>query len=165
MKFLFGAALALVFQTQAFAQISTQRLQQIKALAERYRPDTLLAGIQFIENPQIPGPAWAREPSPGYYIIETNSAILNLFPESGRKFVMYHEAGHIRMGHPRWPRNTPLEKAQVEFEADAFAAHFYRRHFTVDEMLLTFLDMMTRQTHTTPPGPDRLKLILSILKN
>lgn len=147
----------------AQAEVSPSRALEIQKVASATTPFIVGNVAQYRENPKLPGPAWSLQATNGGYVIEFNNAILNNFSASARKFVIYHEVGHILLGHLKWPRETPEQKSIVEFEADLFAAYYYKQNEIIDDGLMDFLGVMRTQTKTTPPGPARLQAILAVL--
>lgn len=145
----------------ALAVPTNDRLDQIQFVTEQVNADHLFDFIQIDYDDTFPGPAVARK-SGNVYVITYNRKILATLSESAQILISYHELGHIRLGHSDMDPKLK-DRATVEFEADSFAAFLYKRLHAVDKDLLSFIDFISTQKQTTPPGDERAELFRQIL--
>lgn len=151
----------LSLSSAALAVPTNARLDQIDSIAKHADAGHLFDLILIDYDDTFPGPAVTRK-SGNIYVITYNRKILATLSESAQLFISYHELGHIRLGHSDMDPKLK-DRATVEFEADSFAAFLYKRLHAVDKDLLSFIEFISTQRQTTPPGDERAGLLLQIL--
>jgi hypothetical protein len=106
------------------------------------------------------GPAGSYQLGPDSFLIQYNPNLFNGFSQSARDFILFHEMGHVRLGHAAKPYPGPEAARELEFEADAFATFIYLKiKGQPDDDLLNFFKMLQARAQSNPPGPERIQLI------
>jgi len=149
--------LALTLAPQAWGEVSSERMREIKQVAEIVALPTMFTNVAMRNNDQLPMPAASYKLDDGSFLIEFNSTIMNTLTEAGRQFITYHELAHIRLGHVNMPWPGPEAAADYELEADAYATLLYRHLLGEDQALRDFIAFLEGRTHTVPSGPERAR--------
>lgn len=153
-----------LFTSSAFATPSLERVAEIRQVVEGLKRGDLLDGVELKVNSKLPGPAWARITSAKTFVIEYNPDIYMSLNRSGRDFIMFHELGHIRLGHAALPYPGAEGAREYELEADTFATYAWRRFQQgTNEELKEFFDLI-KEMPTTPSGKERVELCEVLLR-
>lgn len=157
-------ALLLVLATEAFSTPTPARTSQIGETVSGLNQDELLTGVQIRINNSILGPAVSYMVGPGSFLVEYNPKIFLTLNRPGKDFVMFHELGHIRLGHVASPYPGPLAAKEFELEADAFAAFAFRKFKGGKKADLADFFKVIKAMDTTPTGDERVDLCEAILE-
>lgn len=155
MRRILPVILLIIYCGTVQAAPSTDRLLTIKLLAQSMDRTAPYTNITILVNPDLPGPAGAFRQNDGTFQIFYNPTIFDSLPESGRRFVLHHELGHIHLGHVNMEHPGLEQAKEYELEADAFATFLYKHETGLDAGFFEFLTMIEARTHTIPSGPER----------
>ncbi len=146
--------------------VSASRIAEIVAIADSYSREILLDGVVFKDRNDLPYPAASGRLGTGQFVIYINRILVKQFSESAIDLVVFHELGHIWLGHHALVKQHPELAEEIELEADVFGARLYGRFEKVNSGLLSFLASFEndRQMATArPPGALRLRIYKRLL--
>lgn len=161
--FRFISALCLL-SSSAFAAPTTYRLSEIRALVSSQNGQPLFESVDVVGNSDLKMPAAASQIEPARFLIQYSPIIFESLTFAGREFILFHELGHIRLGHVAHAYPGAEAAKELELEADAFATLlFVQRHSEKIDELRDFLTFMRARDWTVPSGPERADLCDSLL--
>lgn len=152
----------LFFTTSAFAAPTSERIQEIKMLANSLDQNSMFESIEFTFDLTKPNPAAASFLGNGKYRVSINKDIFYTLTLAAQDLIGFHEMGHIYLGHTEMDPKLK-NRYEVELEADAFAAFMYLRFGEQNKDFFDFINLIESQKETTPPGDVRAKLIKEII--
>jgi hypothetical protein len=160
-KFQFAIVLWLgILNFQALALPGDERLSEIQRVVDTLDAGSVRQGVRIEPNAQLIPPAGSYQLGPNSFLIQYNPVFFGGLADSAKNFVLFHELGHIRLGHVALPFPGPDAAVELEFEADAFAAMIYMKiQGPPDAGLREFFQRLEERTESHPPGPERLRLI------
>jgi hypothetical protein len=160
MRTIFLALLLILHTGFVWAEPTTERLLEIKELVRSLESRTLYRNISFRPNNGHPGPASASRTGEDTFLIEYNPPFFRTLSGAGQAFILFHELGHIHLGHVNTPYPGADGARQFELEADAFATFLYKRlGLGLTEEFFDFVKVIERRPATIPSGAERAALI------
>lgn len=149
----------------AHAAPTRERIQQIREVVSNLTLPELLTGLEVKTNDRLPGPAWSYAISPTSFVIEYNPAYFLPFNRSGRDFIMFHELGHIRLGHVLLAYPGPEAAREYELEADVFGTYAWEKFQRGTREELEQFFAFIEDKPTIPPGAERVQLCKSLMSH
>jgi hypothetical protein len=157
------ASLFLGFSANAL--LSYERLKFIRSVANSVSTTKMFGAMSVLEDRNFPGPAASQKINQNSFMMKINPTIMETLSTPAQQFIKYHEAGHFYLGHLDSPYiDSVAYRTQIELEADAFAAFFYKRNNHLSQDFFRFIYVIRTKTQTVPPGPMRASLIEAIIR-
>ena len=146
-----------------FHKITLDRWYEINMKVNSIAAEQMFKNIEFNNNFEQNSPAQATQISPEKYEVTLNPKVLREFPTSGQHLILLHELGHTRLDHPQLLIQYPEKRSQYEIEADIFAALAYPIFCRRTLKLSEFINFVSTNVDTLPPGPLRSKIFKLLL--